>query len=122
MRGESTIEAGRGLEVRRMWKAPGSEGILGERGGEARAEEVQGTRGATGVRKEKHTCARNMPPEVRSTAHGDLRGQCSTWGHAELCGQCLGVVRQEYGRGVGGSNLRFGRPEPAFGVGHSTTF
>ena len=59
---------------------------------------------------------------MNSRAHRDVWGQCSTWGHAELCGQCLGVVRQEYGRGVGGSNLRLGRPKPAFGVSHSTTF
>ena len=41
------------------------------------------------------------------------------WG---WCGSGVGVVRQEYGRGVGGSNLRLGGPEPAFGVRHSTTF
>ena len=41
------------------------------------------------------------------------------WG---WCGSGVGVVRQEYGRGVGGSNLRLGGPEPAFGVRHSSTF
>ena len=56
---------------------------------------------------------------VGGSRQGCERGVLRVW---NWCGSGVGVLRQEYGRGVGGSNLRLGRPKLAFGVSHSTTF